>query len=693
MIRLWELVATLLAPVLAAIAALHPRLRGRLGERLGALTPLVEPGAVWVHAASLGEGRAAAGLIPAIRAAAPGVEVVRSATSAVGIDQAVGADQSVALPLDSPPFVAAWLDRLRPRALVLVEAELWPCLLSACRRRGIPVAVVQTRLGPGMRRLRRLPGVWTALTRGVTLLAADAATGAELGCPVTGDLKGAAPRPPRALDWGDRVALVAGSTREGDEAALLASWRALPGRPLLVLAPREVERAERVVGLARAAGLMVARRTALAGPVPAAVDVVVLDTVGELAGLYPHARAAFVGGTFDARLGGHSPAEALAAGLTVVRGPHVHAHAGRWAEVAARVAETPEALGPALAAALQDPPGAPRPDDAAARTAAALAPLLASPPAPERWLRPWLFPLAGAWLLATRLRPRPLRRAPLPVVAVGALTAGGSGKTPVAAWIAAALADRRPVVVSRGYGRDPGDEVRAAGPAAALGDEAAMLLRHGLAVRTGPDRARAVADAAAAGAGVAVLDDALQYGGLRRDLEVVVVDARWPGGGGPIPVGSRRVPWSWLARADVLWVHHGPLPEAARRRARPDALVVEARYRPAGWLHRGRELPLDALPAGPVVALAGIARPEGFFALLRRMGVRPARCLPYPDHHRFTGAELQALQGWAADHLVLTTEKDAARLPSDAPVWALRLSLELTRGEAELRARLAELGR
>lgn len=693
MILLWELALTLLSPLVAALAALVPALRAGYGERLGAVVPEVEPGAVWVHAASLGEGRAAAGLLPALRAAAPGIEVIRSATSPLGRAQEVGADQSLCLPLDAPPFVAAWLDRVRPRALVLVEAELWPCLLAACRRRGIPVALVQARLGRGMRRLRALPGAWPALTRGIRFYAADAGTGAELGCPVTGDLKATAPRPARALDWGERPALVAGSTREGDEAALLAAWRGLRGRPLLVLAPRVKERFEPVWRLARSAGFAVARRSALLGPVPPEVEVVVLDSVGELAGLYPYAGAAFVGGTFDAALGGHSPSEAVAAGLSVVRGPEIHAHAARWAEVPAFVARTPGELPAALAAALATPPREPPGEAAATRTAAALAPLLAAPIPPERPLRPWLWPLAGAWLVGTIVRPRPARRVGVPVVAVGALTAGGSGKTPVAARLAEALAERRPALVSRGHGRDPGGEARGAGSAARLGDEAAMLAARGLVVWTAPDRRRAIAEAVRDGAGLVVLDDALQYGGVARDLEVVVVDARWPGGGGPIPVGTRRVPWAWLRRADVVWVHHGPLPERLAGWLRPDALVVEARYEAVGWTHRGRAAPLASLPVGPVFAFAGIARPEGFFSTLRRQGVRPTRCHVFPDHHRYTWAELQELQNWADDHVVVTTEKDAARLPADAPVWVLRVEPVIVRGEAELRARLAGLPR
>lgn len=692
MIALWRLLATLLAPWVALGVLIHPRLRAHARERLGFPVPTVEPGAVWVHAASLGEGRAAAALLAALRARRPELALLRTATSPLGRAQEVGADQALCLPVDVPFCVGAWLDRVRPRALVLVEAELWPCLLWACRRRGIPVTLVEVRLGPGLARLRRIPGLWAALLAGVRVHAADAATAAALGVPALGSLKAEAPRPPAALTWGDRPAVIAGSTREGDEAALLAALRTLDPRPLLVLAPREPARFERVAAQAETTGLAVVRRSRLAGGrVPAEVEVVVLDSVGELAGLYPAARAAFVGGTFDPALGGHSPAEAAAAGLPVVRGPHVRANAAAWAGVDAVEATSPAALGAALAVALGRPPSAPRHAGAADRVVDALGPVLDAPVPAERPLRPWLWPLSGLWTLAVALRPRPLHPVPVPVIAVGALTAGGAGKTPVAGWLAAVLADRKPAVVSRGYGRDPGVDVRTDGPAARLGDEATMLRRRGVRVATSPDRRAAIAAVAREGAGVVILDDALQYGEVARRLEVVVVDARWPLGGGPIPVGTRRVPLAWLGRADVVWVNHGPLPEALRPHLRPDAVVVRARYRAVGWTFRGQALPLDALPPRPVVAFAGIARPAGFFAQLRAVGVRPTRRGVFPDHHRFTWAELQNLEAWLDDHVVVTTEKDAARLPADAGVYALRVELEVTEGEAALRARLAEV--
>jgi len=686
LILVYELLVTLAAPLVLLGVLLHPRLRRGARERLGFPEAEVEPGAVWVHAASLGEGRAAAAFIAAVRAAEPELGVLRTWTSATAAGQETGADQSVAAPLDLPFCVGAWLDRVRPRCLVLVEAELWPGWLAACRRRSIPVVVVNARVGPGARRLRAL-GLWDLLVRGVVFVAPDAPTAAWLGGSVTGDLKAEATLPPPAVRWpAGRPVVVAGSTHAVDEPLLVDACAALSPRPLLVLAPRDPARFAEVGRALAGAGVAWLARSALRRPgqgdraVPAEVDVLLLDSVGELGGLYAPGDAAFVGGTFSREVGGHSPSEPRAAGTPVVAGPWTHANPGAWEGLRAFHAMTPEGLPAALTAALaagRQPVGVAA---AAAATVELVAPALQAPTPAEPWLRWWLAPLVPVWALGVALRPRPEARVRLPVVSVGALTAGGAGKTPVAAWLAGRLAGRSPAVVARGYGRDAGGGVRTEGEASQLGDELAMLARRGLTVVSAPDRTAGVEAAARAGAGVAILDDALQNGSVAADLEVVVVDARWPEGGGPIPVGTRRVPLSWLGRAQVVWVNHGPLPAVLRPHLRTGALVVEAAYRPVGWLRHGRRLPLDALPARRVAAFAGIARPEGFFALLRRLGLDLAHTGVFPDHHRFGWSDLQGIEAWQDEYVVVTTEKDAARLPPDAGVWALLVEVVPTPG-------------
>lgn len=684
MLLLFQLFSLLATPFLPLLILL-PRLRVGFSERLGLAKIGVEPGAIWIHAASLGEGRLAANLISGLQERLD-LPILRTCSSATARNVDVGADQTLLLPFDNPLLLGRMLDRVRPRILILVEAELWPCLIAAAARRKIPVVVVGARVGAGLRRLAQLPGLWSALQKKLLWMPVDAEAAAFGGGEPTGDLKATAQSPTAPLRWkGDAV--IGACTYVEEEGALLEAVRKLNPRPLLVLAPRESDRFGTVAAWLQQQGENFVRRSSLTdGRVPAGVQVLLLDSFGELGSLYVSAKAAFIGGTFVARVGGHSPMEAAAVGCPVVHGPHTRTNAAAFDALDSFLCLDPEDLGDSLTEAMAAPrsnTAAIQGQDRVDRVVDQLVPLLRPSAAHERWLRPLLWPLSLLWSLAAALRPRPLTRARIPVISVGSLLAGGAGKTPVAAWLAERLTGQ-PVVVSRGYGRRRGSDVRTNGEAKDLGDELCMLARRGLRVASAPDRRLAVERAASEGATIAILDDGLQVGALARDLEVVVVDARWPGGGGPIPVGERRLPWSWLGKADVLWVNHGPIPEELRSYLKKDVVIVEARYRAAAWLRRGQKLPLDSLPKRPAVAMAGIARPEGFFRQLRRLGIRPVRSWAYPDHHNFTWMDLQSIEAWLDDHLVLLTEKDAARLPRDLGTHALVVEPELVSGEEEL---------
>ena len=203
-----------------------PRYRWR--ERWGFSLPGVEPGALWVHAASLGEGRAAAAIFEALR---PSRQVVflRTASSMAGINAAQGQEVVAALPLDAPWVVRRWLDRVRPRALVLIESEIWPNLLLGCQARGIPVLLLGARRGRGQRRFQRwLPGLYRRCMNAVTWCSCTTPEDAEfykaLGVEtvVAGDLKLDAPfqAPPVSLlrPW-----WVGASTHEPEEERLLSA--------------------------------------------------------------------------------------------------------------------------------------------------------------------------------------------------------------------------------------------------------------------------------------------------------------------------------------------------------------------------------------------------------------------------------------------------------------------------------------
>jgi tetraacyldisaccharide 4'-kinase len=307
-------------------------------------------------------------------------------------------------------------------------------------------------------------------------------------------------------------------------------------------------------------------------------------------------------------------------------------------------------------------------------------------------------------------------RAGAPVVSIGNLAVGGAGKTPTAIAVARRLAarGRTVAVLSRGYGaaradaRVVADGVRILLDAAAAGDEPVLVARRLPAARVlcGPRRAdlalMAVRDL---GADALLLDDGFQHRGLARDLDVVVLDAVNPFGNGRLlPAGPNREPRTALRRAGLVWLSRvdqadpGALPALrALARAASGRDPVESRHAPVdvldGALARG--FGPDALHGRRVLLLAGIARPEGYRRTLAAMGAAVAVERLFPDHHRFRAAELaEALRAAEASRceLVVTTEKDAVRLPAevaaDPRVRAVRIEAQIVRGEESLEAAL-----
>jgi tetraacyldisaccharide 4'-kinase len=306
-------------------------------------------------------------------------------------------------------------------------------------------------------------------------------------------------------------------------------------------------------------------------------------------------------------------------------------------------------------------------------------------------------------------------RASVPVVSVGNLAVGGAGKTPAAMVIAARLlrAGRHPAILSRGYGASRGDERVVADGARVLlgaaegGDEPVLLARRlpGLRVLCGPDRARLAPRAVELGADVLLLDDGFQHRRLRRDLDVVVLDAASPFGNGHcLPAGPNREPASALRRAGLAWLSHADRAspealEALRRLARESTgrEPVESRHAPSA-LSDGRlegAFPLDDLRGRRVALLTGVARPESVRRTVEGLGAEVVAVHAFPDHHRFTAAEVAAALGAlqpAGASLLVTTEKDAVRLPDgsagDPRIGTLRIDAEILRGEASLEAAL-----
>jgi tetraacyldisaccharide 4'-kinase len=318
------------------------------------------------------------------------------------------------------------------------------------------------------------------------------------------------------------------------------------------------------------------------------------------------------------------------------------------------------------------------------------------------WLKIALFPLtlaSWAYAAAAGLRSPAVFRAPVPAISVGNVVAGGAGKTPVTLEIARRLLERgrKAAILSRGHGRRGREdlEVSAATPSDQAGDEPALLKERlpGALVLVGPRRASLAARAASDGAEVLVLDDGLQHLSLARDLDVVVMDASNPlGNGKRLPRGPlREQPSSAFRRAGsrgLLWLTRCDLP----RDRRTDALVAAARE--AGMRGPVESAYATAAPIGKeaVFLFAGIGRPASFEALVRSAGASVAGARWFPDHHRYSSADLQALRQAAAAQgatRLLTTEKDLVRIPPgdrDAlpPIEAVPIDLRILSGEDAL---------
>lgn len=341
-------------PVFAAQAVLRHKYRRSLPERLGRVATWTGPvPPIWLHAVSVGEVMAATPLALELASRRPDLPLLVSTVTDTGravAEQRLPARQYVFFPLDFGWAVRPALDRLRPRAVLLTETEIWPNFIRACGMRGIPVVLINGRISPrSFPRYRRVRPLFARVLQGIGLFcmqtSQDAARILELGAPedrvhVVGNLKfdlamaghtgeGLAVRTMLGLP-NARPVLVAGSTHRGEEESVLkafqAARRAAPNLVLL-LAPRHPERLADVEGLLAQAGLQWVRRSRL--PVEELPPVILLDTMGELARLYAAGTIVYVGGSL-VPIGGHNVLEAAAYARPVLFGPHM----GNFAEMA-----------------------------------------------------------------------------------------------------------------------------------------------------------------------------------------------------------------------------------------------------------------------------------------------------------------------------------------------------------------------
>ena len=334
----------------ALAAVLWRGLRNRLywsglGERFGFGTPPRPGHSIWVHAVSLGEVTAATPLVRALLERHPGMPLVLTTATPTGRARAQslfgGAVEVRYLPYDTPGSMRRFIERARPAVAMIMETELWPNLFDQCRRRGIPLILANARLSTrSVARYRRFAGLFRPLFSNNTRVAAqsaeDAARFVAIGAArertlVVGNVKfdvspdaahAARGLELRAAQWPARPVWIAGSTHAGEEEPVLAAHAelqaAVPGA-LLLLVPRHPQRFDDVAELLARRGLRFQRRGSSTELRPE-TEVLLVDTVGELASLYAAADVAFVGGSL-VPAGGHNLLEPAALGLPVLTGP------------------------------------------------------------------------------------------------------------------------------------------------------------------------------------------------------------------------------------------------------------------------------------------------------------------------------------------------------------------------------------
>ena len=445
--------------------------------RLPASIRLIPPGAIWLHAVSVGEVLAAVPLIHALRERLPGIPVVLSTATRAGHAMAEAklaqlADAVFYAPVDYVFAVRRALRTIRPSLLIVIETEIWPNLFREAKRFGCGLMLVSGRISDGVadryRKLRIVFGAALAcpeiiLAQSQTMRERFVAAGAPPdGVTVSGNLKydlepGTLPPDSPLRAWLAKASTplwIAASTcvSEGvdEDDSVIAAWRELPGWRL-ILAPRKPERFEAAARQLEAAGIAFARRSGLSAE--ADQPVLLLDTLGELSSLFAFADVVFMGGTLADR-GGHNILEPAFSGCPIVVGPHLENFQDIADDFLAHSAlvqiQNPGELGAALLGATENPGLGQRARErsriaagAARRAASAAEQLLATvvPHGYPTWAqRVFLSPLAWLWRAGSTLKTRRALRCQealaTPVISIGNLSVGGTGKTPLVLHLA-----------------------------------------------------------------------------------------------------------------------------------------------------------------------------------------------------------------------------------------------------------------
>ena len=721
------------------------------------------PGAIWLHAVSVGEVLSCVELVRGLRRELPHTALFVSTSTLAGratADQKLDglADGVFFAPVDYVFAVRRVLRILQPSVVVVAETEIWPNLYREVKRTGAGLTLVNGRISdrafPRYQPFRWffaavLPAADSILAQTEELRARFVALGAppdrvrsagnfkydfearpaDPGSPVLTLLRQIQP----AGVWMAASTMPPAEPGDADEDdAAIAAFRQLVERHpglLLILVPRKPERFDVAAQKLDAAGIRYVRRSqltgALAGPPP---QVLLLDTIGELSGLFPVADVVFMGGTLAHR-GGHNILEPAFFARPVIVGPHMENFQAIADEFRAAGAVVEIASASELAAAVERLLASP--DQARAIGERAMACAQARGGATVRAIAeiralheqclpryrpalPWYLagrPLARLWEWGGRRRSeaalRDQKRVDAPVISVGNITMGGTGKTPCVLRVTELLKARgmRPAILTRGYKRASPHKHLAVAPGAVTsavqtGDEPQIFIRSGLApVGIGADRyAAAMLLRREFDVDVMVLDDAFQHRRVARDLEIVLVDALNPYGGGELfPLGRLREPLSGLARAGIILITRadlsdlGPAIERSVRAWNTDAPVFRACIEPQAWVEQatGAMHEIARPPFGPVAAFCGLGNPQSFHRILRRQGVEPVAWTEFDDHHRYRPRDLRRIAAHArvaGAGALVTTEKDAINLCDGSeqllaplPLYFLKVGMRIER--------------
>lgn len=350
----------------------EPNYRHAMAERLALGGTAPAPGAIWLHAVSLGETRAATALVQALRAVRPGTRFVFTHGTATGLEAGKAlmqpGDTQTWLPFDTPGAVRRFLRQQRPALGVLMETEIWPNLLLEASAAGVPLVLANARLSErSARKGERFAALLRPAAERLTLALAQTEADAQrlraagvADVRVAGNLKydlhpdlAQSARGQRWRQASTRPVVAMTNTRVGEEGPLLQAWGRLPvPRPQLLIVPRHPQRFDEVAQRVVAAGLTLSRRSTWGDELPPTealdADVWLGDSLGEMALYYAAADLALLGGSFEP-LGGHNLIEAAASGCPIVLGPSTFnfaeaAELALDAGAAWRVASLPEAV-------------------------------------------------------------------------------------------------------------------------------------------------------------------------------------------------------------------------------------------------------------------------------------------------------------------------------------------------------------